>query len=209
MANFCPLTAEIGWPVWGNPCKFQLVSLLGSVTARHLVVGVSQTLWHWTQSETCIRQGDHHVGYWPTFLVDVFFTKSFSLSLETCPHHLNLLSCTTVITSTVPSFSKNYDICYFNTTHPPYHSHFSLLKCHLILTQTVHDNFTKSLSLIMADENTAQGRIRQTIMRLTLKQTKTRMWANAQCNGRPAEHRWRPLFNDAKFSWRPLLDAVQ
>ena len=28
---------------------------------------------------------------------------------------------------------------------------------------------------------------------------KTRMWANAQPAGRPAEHRWRPLFNAAKF----------
>jgi len=37
----------------------------------------------------------------------------------------------------------------------------------------------------------------------------TRMWANAQPDGRPAEHRWRPLFNTAKFAWRPLLDAVQ
>jgi len=27
----------------------------------------------------------------------------------------------------------------------------------------------------------------------------TRMWANAQRDGRPAEHRWRPLFNAAKF----------
>jgi len=27
----------------------------------------------------------------------------------------------------------------------------------------------------------------------------TRMWANAQPDGRPAEHRWRPLFNAAKF----------
>jgi len=27
----------------------------------------------------------------------------------------------------------------------------------------------------------------------------TRMWANAQLDGRPAEHRWRPLFNAAKF----------
>ena len=27
----------------------------------------------------------------------------------------------------------------------------------------------------------------------------TRMWANAQRNGRPAEYRWRPLFNPAKF----------
>ena len=27
----------------------------------------------------------------------------------------------------------------------------------------------------------------------------TRMWANAQRDGRPAEHMWRPLFNAAKF----------
>jgi len=27
----------------------------------------------------------------------------------------------------------------------------------------------------------------------------TRMWANAQPDGRPAKHRWRPLFNAAKF----------
>ena len=25
------------------------------------------------------------------------------------------------------------------------------------------------------------------------------MWANAQRDGRPAEHRWRPLFNAAEF----------
>ena len=37
----------------------------------------------------------------------------------------------------------------------------------------------------------------------------TRMWANAQPDGRPAEHRWRPLFSAAKFGSRPLLDAVQ
>ena len=29
--------------------------------------------------------------------------------------------------------------------------------------------------------------------------SKTRMWANAQADGRPAEHRWRSLFNAAKF----------
>jgi len=33
------------------------------------------------------------------------------------------------------------------------------------------------------------------------------MWANAQRDGRPAEHRWRPLFNAAKFGWRPLLEC--
>jgi len=35
----------------------------------------------------------------------------------------------------------------------------------------------------------------------------TRMWANAQRDGRPVEHRWRPLFNAAKFGWRPLLES--
>ena len=33
------------------------------------------------------------------------------------------------------------------------------------------------------------------------------MWANAQRDGRPAEHRWRPLFNAPKFGWRPLLEC--
>jgi len=32
-----------------------------------------------------------------------------------------------------------------------------------------------------------------------IKVTITRMWANAQRDGRPAEHRWRLLFNAAKF----------
>jgi len=36
---------------------------------------------------------------------------------------------------------------------------------------------------------------------------KTRMWANAQRYGRPAERRWRPVFNAAKFGLRPLLDC--
>ena len=34
----------------------------------------------------------------------------------------------------------------------------------------------------------------------TTKRKETRMWANAQPDGRPAEHRWRPLFNAAKFA---------
>jgi len=41
MVNFGPLTAEIGL---GHPSKFQRVLRLGSITARHLAVGVSQTL---------------------------------------------------------------------------------------------------------------------------------------------------------------------
>jgi len=66
------LRPTIGWDrltSWGHPCKFQLVSRLGSVTIRHLVVGVSQTLRRWTEGASYIRKGDHHVGHWPTFLV--------------------------------------------------------------------------------------------------------------------------------------------
>jgi len=33
----------------------------------------------------------------------------------------------------------------------------------------------------------------------------TRMWADAQHDGRPAEYRWHPLFNAANFILRPLL----
>jgi len=33
----------------------------------------------------------------------------------------------------------------------------------------------------------------------------TRMWASAQRDGRPAEYRWRTLFNAPKFGWQPLL----
>jgi len=32
-----------------------------------------------------------------------------------------------------------------------------------------------------------------------IKNSKLEMWANAQPDGRPAEYRWRPLFNAAKF----------
>jgi len=60
MVNFRPLMAEIGSGVRGTPAKFQPVSRLGSVTARHSSSGHSQTLRHWTEGATYIQQG----GYW-------------------------------------------------------------------------------------------------------------------------------------------------
>ena len=43
-----------------------------------------------------------------------------------------------------------------------------------------------------------------------VEQLPTRMWANAQPDGRPAEHRWRPLFNAPKVWLTPTtIDAVQ
>jgi len=49
-------------------------------------------------------------------------------------------------------------------------------------------------------------------MILTFKDSSTllaklEMWANAQSDGCHAEYRWCPLFNAAKFGWRPLLEC--
>ena len=38
--------------------------------------------------------------------------------------------------------------------------------------------------------------------------TKTRMWANAQPDGRPAEHRWHPLFNAQSLADGHYLTAA-
>jgi len=48
---------------------------------------------------------------------------------------------------------------------------------------------------------TCSGIIDECIMtrHKTLNRTQLEMWANAQRDGRPAEYRWRPLFNAAKF----------
>jgi len=46
--------------------------------ARHLVVGVSQTLRRWTEGATYVRQGDHQIGHWPIFLVDLFIANDSS-----------------------------------------------------------------------------------------------------------------------------------
>jgi len=69
MVNFGPLTAEIGPVVWGTPANFNGFRVLAALLLGTLVVGVSQTLLRGTEVGTCVRQGDHHVGHWPTFLV--------------------------------------------------------------------------------------------------------------------------------------------
>jgi len=66
-----------GWDRFGylrHPTYCQRVTRFGRVALLHdtLVVGVSQTLQRWTQGATYIRQGGHHVGHWPTFLVSYF-----------------------------------------------------------------------------------------------------------------------------------------
>ena len=92
MVNFGLLTTEIDPVVWGTPANFNGFRVLAacSVTARHLVVGVSQTLRRWTEGATYVRHGDHHVGHWPTFLVIselnpwLMFSATTGISMMTC-----------------------------------------------------------------------------------------------------------------------------
>jgi len=64
MVNFGPLAAEIISLVWSTPPHFNGFGVLAALLHGILVVGVSQTL---RRCATYIRQGDHHVGHWPTF----------------------------------------------------------------------------------------------------------------------------------------------
>ena len=66
MANFGPLTAEIGSGVWGTPANFNGFRVLAALLYGTLV-GVGETLRRWTEGATYIQQGGHHVGHWPTF----------------------------------------------------------------------------------------------------------------------------------------------
>jgi len=79
MVNFGLLTAEIRWRVWGTRANFNGFRVLAVLLHGTLVVGVSQTLRRSTEGATYIRQGDHHVGHWPTFLV-----FAFCISVQPC-----------------------------------------------------------------------------------------------------------------------------
>jgi len=68
MVNFGLLAAEICWWVWGTPANFNRFRVLVALLHRTLVMGISQTLRHWTEGATYNRQGGHNVGHWPTFL---------------------------------------------------------------------------------------------------------------------------------------------
>jgi len=144
-----------------HPCKFQRVSRLGSITARHLVVGVSQTLRRWTECATYVRQGDHDVGHWPTFLVHKNFTPSLYTPAMSNPVFL--------------SSSVNLHSCNFS---PPYQWHkFCLLTNDdkiliniLCLEKTMHEfparNWRSTLGYLMKhidmmsniDRKTGSGR---------------------------------------------------
>jgi len=86
MVNFCPLGAEIGSGVWctGTPANFNGFRILAALLHGTPAVGVSQSLRHWTEGATYIRQGDHDVGHWPTFYLCLFCVLHFFWSVSVC-----------------------------------------------------------------------------------------------------------------------------
>jgi len=67
MVNFGLLAAEMDAVVWGTPVNFNGFRVFAALLHGSQVVSVSQTLWRSTEGATYVRQGDHHVGHWPTF----------------------------------------------------------------------------------------------------------------------------------------------
>ena len=85
MANFGLLTAEIYPVVWGTPANFHGFRVLVALLHGTPVLGVSQTLRRWREGATYIRQGGHHVGHWPTFLVGLYVQSVFFSFRKLCP----------------------------------------------------------------------------------------------------------------------------
>jgi len=74
MVNFGLLATEIISGVWGTPATFNGFRVFAALLHGSQVVSVNQTLRRWTEGATYVRQGDHYVGHWPTFLVlSIFF----------------------------------------------------------------------------------------------------------------------------------------
>jgi len=86
MVNFGPLAADIVSLVWGTRGNFNGFRFLAALLHGTLVVGVSQTLRRWTEGTTYIRQGGHHGGHWPTFLVTLF--DAIPQSCPAVPPHI-------------------------------------------------------------------------------------------------------------------------
>jgi len=63
IVNFGLLAAEIVSLVRGTPANFNGFRILAALLHGTLVLGVSETLQHWTESASYIWQGAHYVGH--------------------------------------------------------------------------------------------------------------------------------------------------
>jgi len=89
MVNFRLLAAEICWQVSSTPANFNRFRLLAALQHGTLVLGISQSLQHWTEGSTYIRQAGHQVGHWPTFWFYIVVCK-FSIFTGSIARRANL-----------------------------------------------------------------------------------------------------------------------
>jgi len=89
IVNFGLLTAEIYWRVCGTFANFKGFCVLAVSLHGTLVVGVSQTLRHWTEGATYIRQGGigPHSSY-QSITVFEYLLSSALLRLCVCTYAL-------------------------------------------------------------------------------------------------------------------------
>jgi len=80
-------------------------------------------------------------------------------------------------------------------------SSFLCSKCFQLLLNHIHSLLSTSSIGNRKVQDTVKEKSRYTKIYVT------RMWANAQRDGRPSKYKWRPLLNAAKFGRRPLLDC--
>ena len=81
MANFGPLTAEIGSGVWGTPCKFQWISRLGFITAAMSLTG-GQPNFAWCLAVCC--SGIPYTYFWGLLPPGVILPVQNSLVSKSC-----------------------------------------------------------------------------------------------------------------------------
>ena len=88
-----------------------------------------------------------------------------------------------------------------------------LQACHPCLShyvKTCHAQNQKYIvycTVISKDSDMATSNRYRKFIEVNTMHNATRMWANAQRDGRPAQHRWCPLLNETKSGWRSLLDC--
>jgi len=73
----------------GDPSKFQRVSHIGSITARHSTSGLQPNCGVEQRAPPIFGMAGHHVGHWPTFLV-YFCNACIVLHLRTSYHNFTL-----------------------------------------------------------------------------------------------------------------------
>jgi len=165
-------------------------SYTGSVTARHSSSGHQPNFaalykeWNYgtsTEGATYIRRGGHHVGHRPTFYSS-WFLFSFSLSFSSATARQILGTLRSTATSPV--------------------SAFAILRCSAFSIDVLRLYgllFNASEKAGIAIRSRGLGSyVVKNFGSILFGLISTRMWANAQRDSRPAEYRWRPLFNAAK-----------